>query len=138
MKTQSIEFYSPSGWAGDKYDKSLSTKEIARLVRKELKEKYPRAKFSVASSHNNLSIKIKAVPFEVRSVEFIDYKNSGSTDGFYAIYDQAHRLSPEAQALLQSVEIICNAYRFNDCDSMTDYFRVNFWLSVEYDYELTR
>ena len=41
------QFYTMNGWEGSRYDGNLSLKEIAKIVRAYVKEKYPLYKFSV-------------------------------------------------------------------------------------------
>lgn len=73
-------FYTEYGWEGSRYDRNLTLKEIAKLVRIYVKEKYPTCKFSVrteyASMCQELHVAIKEFPEKMyKSGE--DLKNEG-------------------------------------------------------------
>lgn len=59
-------FYTQNGWEGSHYDSRLSLKEIAKIVRLYVKEKYPTCKFSVRTSYasmcQELHVEIKEFP----------------------------------------------------------------------------
>ena len=59
-------FYTAFGWEGSRYDSNLTLKEIAKIVRGYVKEKYPNCKFSVrthyASMCQSLSIDFLEFP----------------------------------------------------------------------------
>lgn len=46
-ETTRRQFYSESGWEGSNYNASLTTKDICKIIRAYVKEKYPTYKFSV-------------------------------------------------------------------------------------------
>lgn len=52
------EFYTAYGWAGSNYDSNLSTKEICKIIRTYVKEKYPTYKFSVRFSRASMCTEI--------------------------------------------------------------------------------
>lgn len=60
------KFYTEFGWEGSRYDSSLTLKEIAKIVRTYVKEKYPTCKFSVRTSYasmcQELHVEIKEFP----------------------------------------------------------------------------
>lgn len=62
-------FYTQFGWEGIRYDCDLSLKEIAKIVRTYIKEKYPTYKFSVrihyASMCQELTAVLKESPTEI-------------------------------------------------------------------------
>lgn len=89
-------------------------KEIASIIRKHLKERFPMCKWSVRSDRHSIHVNIKSSPFE---------KNS---DELNAIVHYAYKFA--------------QSYNYDNSDSMTDYFDVNFYgvyesSIVEYDYE---
>lgn len=49
-----MNFYTDFGWAGGNYDGNLTLKEIAKIVRAYVKEKYPLDKFSVRCSYASM------------------------------------------------------------------------------------
>ncbi len=63
------KFYTQFGWEGSRYDCDLSLKEIAKIVRAYVKEKYPTYKFSVrthyASMCQELAVVLKESPIEI-------------------------------------------------------------------------
>ena len=63
------KFYTQFGWEGSRYDSSLTLKEIAKIVRAYVKEKYPTCKFSVrteyASMCQELHVEIKEFPAQM-------------------------------------------------------------------------
>lgn len=62
-------FYTQFGWAGSRYDGKLTLKEIARIARAYVKEKYPTCKFSIrtkyASMCQELIASIKEFPAQM-------------------------------------------------------------------------
>jgi hypothetical protein len=95
---------------GTKYEatKDLDIAEVAKLVRKDLKEAYPRYKFSVRIDRFSMGQSLDVV-----------VSNSGLS-----------RHSDAANGLERKVKEIVDAYNFDDSDSMTDYFHVAFYSGV--------
>lgn len=143
---------------GDKYDDSLGIKDIAKLIRKELKEKYPKCKFSVRIQRyaQGQSMSIALVessfnPFAEPSLEVVDnpqklrgiytpkellqhWKNeiengSHSINQFYI--DDDYKLNDMGKQLAHDMNNAAKQYNFDDSDSMTDYFHVNFYYNIE-------
>lgn len=81
--------------------KIYDTKEIAAIVRKHIKPRFPMCKFSVKSDHNSIEIDLLTSPFA---------KNSD-----------------ELNAIVHYVYIFTQSYNYDNSDSMTDYFDVNFY-----------
>jgi hypothetical protein len=105
------------GKVGNKYQevKSLSVVEIAKLVRKDLKQ-FNDCKFSVTSDRNTISIYLKDSP--LNRLE---------------IYDQSQELGWGGKVisiekdLRKKVKEILDQYNYNNSEMMTDYFDVNFY-----------
>jgi hypothetical protein len=105
------------GKVGNKYQevKSLSVVEIAKLVRKDLKQ-FSDCKFSVTSDRNTISIYLKDSP--LNRLE---------------IYDQSQELGWGGKVisieknLRKKVKEILDQYNYNNSEMMTDYFDVNFY-----------
>lgn len=63
------KFYTANGWAGSKYEevRNLTTVEIAKLIRKDLKAEFPECKFSVtshsASMCSEISVSLMESPY---------------------------------------------------------------------------
>lgn len=88
---------------GNNYEKYhiLDTKEIAAIIRKHIKPRFPMCKFSVKSDHNSIDIDLLASPFE--------------------------KGSDELNAIVHYVYTFAQSYNYDHSDSMTDYFDVNFY-----------
>ena len=123
------EFYTQNGWKGDKYDRDLSIKEIAKRIREELKKEYSDCKFSVKkhefSGGASISVTIKETPKSIYTTnnDIINYSlfdKSENDDNFNAYGNK----------LIKDIFKICNSYRYSDCDGMIDYFCTNFYLTV--------
>lgn len=60
------KFYTAYGWEGSRYNSNLTLKEIAKIARNYVKEKYPTCKFSIrthyASMCQSLSVDLKEFP----------------------------------------------------------------------------
>ena len=105
------------GKVGNKYQevKSLSVVDIAKLVRKDLKQ-FNDCKFSVTSDRNTISIYLKDSP--LNRLE---------------IYDQSQELGWGGKVisiekdLRKKVKEILDQYNYNNSEIMTDYFDVNFY-----------
>ena len=77
------------------------TKEIAAIIRKHLKERFPMCKWSVTKDDNSINIRLLVSPWA---------KNS---DEVNAIVHYAYKFA--------------QSYNYDNSDSMTDYFDVNFY-----------
>lgn len=96
--------------------KIYDTKEIAAIVRKHIKPRFPMCKFSVKSDYNSIDVDLLASPFA--------------------------KDSDELKAIVHYVYVFVESYNYNNSDLMTDYFDVNFYFSsegsiVSYRYEQT-
>ena len=131
-----MEFYSPTGWAGPRYEevrkKRLSTTDIAKLIRKDIKKKYPKLKTSVKTEYfaggSSIDVRIKDFGFNpinptYNPDEWIggDYRNPMYT--------------PRALKIMEEIKKIGNKYRYEDIDSMTDYHATSFFWNVNVDYQ---
>lgn len=133
---------------GSKYDSKLSTKEIAALLRTELKAavkagKFPTGtKFSVRyrsySGGSSIDISVTALPagFALHNPERVrfevEHPHEYVVDFHYPIF------TPEAKALLASVKAMMDAYNYDRSDIQSDYFDVAFYGHAQYDSDLTR
>lgn len=78
-----------------------STKEIAAIIRKHLRARFPMCKWSITSDYNSIRIDLLASPFCAES------------DEIKAIIHYAYKFA--------------ESYNYDNSDSMTDYFDVNFY-----------
>ena len=49
-------------------------------------------------------------------------------------YDSEPRYTPEASSALETIKGMLSSYNFDDSDSMTDYFHVNFYGDVKFSW----
>jgi hypothetical protein len=152
------EFYTENGWAGSRYDSSLPLKEIAKIVRGYVKGVYPTWKFSItthyASMCQELSVSVMEGPVDIFDKEKIReaarkeawrWPDQTTEDKSYktmlevAYGERAHIQQWEhydwftdaAQKVLDDVYHLVQSYNRSDCDSMIDYFDVNFYTSFD-------
>lgn len=126
----------------------LGMKEIAKRVRTRLKEEFLWCTFSVTKSTNSLRISLLSAPFEA----FVSEIGDMSTNGLSLPYEQKKNLeymkekghsqvnhfyiqtSPfytdECKNVLQRVKDITDEYNYDNSDSQSDYFDVNFYLHL--------
>ncbi len=97
------EFYTMNGWKGSNYDSKLSLKEIAKIVRTYVKEKYPTCKFSVRTSYasmcQELHVELKEFPAKMFKsaddlrydglTEVKTYEKDGETFSYTEYTDEA-------------------------------------------------
>lgn len=126
-------------FTGEKYPdhKETDIKDIAVLIRAELKA-IPGLKVSVKierySMGQSMHICIKETGFKICPEAYIKY----AKDGYPQIMadNRPERYTPEAVALKDKIEAIANQYNYDNSDSQTDYFDVNYYLYVNYDSDL--
>lgn len=152
------EFYTENGWEGEKHDWNRDIKDVAALIRNYVKEVYPTYKFSIKiqrySMGQTLYTELKEAPQEIYktrdelNIEDIKaiyqklnangYYNGSHLEGeeweqalqkawknsnFYKVYNE------QTQAMLDDIEREVRSYNYEDIDSMTDYYDVDFHYS---------
>lgn len=122
------EFYTQNGWKGSRYDISRTTKEVAAEIRAYVKRAYPDCKFSItthyASMCSSISVVLVSGPYEALK----DGKTRHDVNYFYVERDDI--LTDWARALMIDLNDYIKSFRFSDCDSMIDYFHVNFYYDL--------
>jgi len=118
---------------GDKYNRTLSTKEIAKLIRQEIKTIAPQGfKISTRSEYfsggSSIDIRIKAIP-----EGFILFNPAYDPNRPRWGNGENEYYSPEAKKLLDQLEAIMAAYNYDGSETQVDYFDVNFYGSVAFD-----
>lgn len=95
-------------------------KDIAALLRKELKTRFPEVNFSITSTYNTIDAYIKASPYGREHV----YKDrrTGEPDKYGYFED-----SDELNAVQAYCKALADSWNYDDSDSMTDYFDVHFY-----------
>lgn len=148
------EFYTENGWAGSNYDINRSTKEICQIIRAYVKEVYPTYKFSVrfmtASMCSEIYVKLVNSPIEIyktweeltQEERFKVWQKAETNrwvEPFGCLDDEHEKLLKEAyqehsflkvyneatKAVIDDVDQLVNSYRYEDIDSMIDYFNVS-------------
>jgi len=137
--TLSVKKRYPYKFVGSKYDPDLDVVEIAKRVRKDLKGEYPGCRFSVRiqrfSMGRSLDVTIKHTDLQVVNPDWVRFRveNPGWHD---ARSNAPAPYTSEGEALFKRVKEIVQAYNFDDSDSMSDYYHVNFSQKVEFDHDL--
>ena len=113
--------------------KQLDIKDIAKLMRKDIKKQFPGIKASVTirrySMGRSIDINIKGVPNGL-IVNNPDFK----PEVFSPV--PIPRYTPEAKKLLADIETIHKKYNFDDSDIQSDYFSVKYYGQVTYDWKI--
>lgn len=150
-------FYTAFGWEGVNHDWSRSLKEVAQIVRKYVKEKYPTYKFSVRTSYasmcQELHVELKESPIavykpfeELTSNDFLEisrrlYPFDGEKRMDFLdlleeekakIIDESNNsyrfvLNEVTRSVIDDVDTFVKSYNYHDCDGMIDYFDVDFY-----------
>ena len=109
---------------GSKYQqvKNLSVKEIAKLVKKDLKQ-FNDCKFSVTSDRNSITVYLMDSSLDRLTINE-DYKETGFK---FVVFkkDFGNKLKE-----------ILDQYNYNNSEIMTDYFDVNFYSFIYRDGQL--
>ena len=123
----------PGGkWYGADYDGSLDVKDIAKLVRKALKDELPGFKFSVNidrfSGGSALRIGLVDVPAYFVMAEYSEeYRRIYGRDGI--------AYSKGLSELFEKAKEIAERWNYDDSNSMVDYFSVNYYVSVSVKFD---
>lgn len=122
---------------GQKYDPKLSVTEIAARIRAEIKAaqkggELPRSmKVSVRkrSCTHSWAIDVSATNIGCE-LYTDDYKRAQAE---HRDFPWHQRFTAEADRILSKLQAIWSAFNFDDSDSMTDYFHVNYYGGVKID-----
>lgn len=121
---------------GAKYDRELSTTEIASLVRAEIKaatgKTLPRGLKVSVRSHSfsggsAIRLRVTAVPAGLVVCNPERVIREAAAPHAYIDANTCPYFTDEAIALLDSLTAICQAYNRDNSDSSVDYFDVNFY-----------
>lgn len=149
-------FYTEYGWEGSRYNSDLSLKEIAKIVRMYVKEKYPTYKFGVRTEYysmgQSLNVDLKESPVEIYKTyeELTDddkrklmhkfcfnhlwvldnYTPEEKKSEFERIWNEHGNfykcLNETTQSVIDDVDSFVKSYNYEDIDSMQDYYDVSF------------
>lgn len=113
-------------FVGSNYKRDMSNKEIAATVKKHLSHRFPGTKWSVTTAgYNSVNVYLVSAPYE-------------NAKGCENMREWAEK-SPELSAILDYAKKLLQSYNYDDSDSMTDYFDVNFYetVNIAYNYQQT-
>ena len=65
------QFYTVNGWQGERYDRNLSKKDIAKLIREYVKNAYPTYRFSITSDVDSITIALTEYPVDLTNSELM-------------------------------------------------------------------
>ena len=119
------EFYTQNGWKGDNYNPSISTKEIACIIREYVKDVHNDYRFSVRSEYNHLYVTMTEAPAEA----FTGDEKHIQLNHYYL--DRETRITEAAKTVMIDVYKVMQSYNYDDSDSMIDYFDTNFYISLD-------
>lgn len=119
--------YNEYRWEGSNY-KGQRPPEICELIRRWLRERYSRYKFSVTRSHyDSIYIFLMEADFEPFT------KESGITTykelNHYHL-DKDTDITDRAREVMENVRSYAQSYNYDNSDIMTDYFDTNFYLNL--------
>lgn len=151
------QFYTEFGWEGSNHDWNRSLKEVAKIVRAYVKEKYPTYKFSIRTSYasmcQELHVEFKESPTEIyKTFEELseedknEFCRKAMRNGYWTLNswtdaefgEEYNRITSEhgnffkilndvAKAVIDDVDSFVKSYNYEDCDGMIDYFHVDFY-----------
>lgn len=133
---------------GSKYNRNLSTTEIAKLIRQDIKDAQKRGtlpktlKVSVRSEYysggSSIDAYITALPegVAIHTPEYIQATDNLKNPVPYDFHPKPAVYTEAVQSYLDILNLVVNSYNMDNSDSMTDYFHVKFYGHVGIHYEL--
>lgn len=129
---------------GSKYSAGTNIATIAKMVRADIKSAVnsgtlPKAKYSVTikrfSGGQSLRVEVSDVVIPNAScLKLYTEEYLRCEVETPSVCYPRDRLTASAAAVLETIRGIINPYNFDDSDLMTDYFHVNFYSTVCFDY----
>lgn len=136
---------------GEKYDKNLNIKDIAKLVKKEASKKYPDCKISAKTEHGEViriavtldkeEYRAKTIDEVPRGAIYWDIERKIGNDGIIQEEDFKEYIENNIVKSTRAIEIerdvinMLENYNYNKSDIMTDYFDYNFYGFVDIEYK---
>ena len=132
------EFYTQYGWKGSNYNSSLSTTEIAKIIRAYVKEIYPTWKFSITTEYysggSSIHISLMEAPYwifhdeQIKNDSYWDLEKENIHIQLHNVTERQKKFFVEsAYIVLEDVYNQIQSYNYDDSDSMIDYFHTNFY-----------
>lgn len=138
--------YSQNKSEGKKYKatKNYSIKELAKLIKEELKIEFEgEAEFSVTTgggtTTSSIDVEIVDLQFNPYTADFLKALNDGQTIAAFNEYKRdgwnrsPDRFNEQFYKLSEKAEKIMNQYNYDDSDSMTDYFDRRYYGGVRFN-----
>ncbi|HBG2133550.1 TPA: hypothetical protein KPJ62_003920 [Clostridioides difficile] len=126
------EIYTEYGWKEEHYSNYLSIKDIAKIIRKYVKEIYPNYKFSVTTSSaglsSTISVSLMEAPCNVFNEDF--YLQEDYLQVNYYHINTNKKLNKIGKNVLSDVYSLLKNYNYDNSDAMTDYFDTNFYMYI--------
>lgn len=136
------------GIIGSKYNdetKNLGIKEIAKLVRRDIKaavkagslpkEMKLGVRIQRYSGGQSLNITVKSFPGGFLNPAYV---KAVKANPHLCYSEYPPKYHPRVSSALTTLEDIANAYNYDNSDSMVDYFDVNYYVRVDVDFVVTR
>ena len=126
---------------GSRYDMAKSIDEIPGLIRSEIKAAVAAASCRAASTASASAVDAllgdRCADRGSRDPLLNPERLAADRDDPHTYRPEYHcpRYTPEATAVRKAVEAICDSFNHDGSDSMTDYFDVRFYGSVDFDHE---
>lgn len=125
---------------GSRYNKDLSSVEIAKRIRADIKaaQKAGELPAMTVSVRYERVTHSSAIRIYVRKWEGQIWNVARAREDVQnpSAWSRIDNLSRKARSILDSLKDIANAYNYDKSDISSDYFNVNFYLTVDFDYEL--
>lgn len=136
---------------GEKYDKNLNIKDIAKLVKKEASKKYPNCKISTKTERGEvirISITLDKEEYRAKTINEVPkgaiYWNIERKIGHDGIIQEEDFKKYIENNVVKSVKTLniendiktmLENYNYNKSDIMSDYFDYNFYGFVDMEYK---
>ncbi len=129
---------------GKHYQAQRSASEIVKLVKAEIKAKYPQIELSVSkrvfAGGKSIDVAIYDFGYNPFQQAFIAFGvQHADIERFQALYQGEYPIyTDKAMTCLKDCEAILQAYNFDHSDTMNDYFHVNFYghVSIEENHQV--
>jgi hypothetical protein len=130
---------------GKKYDTDLDITDIAKAVRKDIKQAIkagdlPQLKCSVRISRfaggRSLNVYVKSFDGPVINPEFIRLEKEHPHEYYIARSRGVDRFTDKAGNALELLKTIVGSYNMDGSDVQSDYFCVNFYSTIDFEWRL--
>lgn len=134
--------HQPNSTKGNKYEKVADKplKDIAKMIKKEIKQEFPDIKVSVTSDTytggQSITAKIKEYPYELNTDAFKEYKETDQRQTFKRWTRENNkphqRRTDKAKDVLDGIKQIAYQYNYDNSNIQTDYYDKHFTFFVKH------